>query len=240
MKLIRFHIKSLSPGMLQNPATADLLESLRTKKPVQKKTDITLVDDAKIKLYRSEPYPEPGAPLSAPFKLGKMGIPMQNIMSCVVLAGQLVKSGKKALSTTKSTTIFGFLTFVEDFCPFKNCDVDGNVPWKPFPVKGTMHNGASEVAVCINRPRIFEWETMFTVKFDETIDITKLEELVKVAGRQIGLGDWRPAKKGRFGRFVITKIETLPFNTKEEVIEKSVYTESTAPETACVRNKKSE
>jgi hypothetical protein len=219
MKLIRFHIKSLSPGMLQNPATPELLESLRTKKPVQKKTDITIQDDAAVKLYRQESASGPG----------KMGIPMQNIMACIVLAGQLVKNGKKALSTAKATTIFGFLTFVEDFCPFKNCDKDGNVPWKPFPVKGTMHNGASEVAVCINRPRIPEWEAMFTVKFDESIDMSKLEELVKVAGRQLGLGDWRPAKKGRFGRFVITKIEVLPYDTKEEVIEKVEYSEATAP-----------
>ena len=220
MKLIRFHIRGLSPGMLQNPATPELLESLRTKKPVQKKTDITIHDDAAIKLYRSEAVEGPG----------KMGIPMQNIMASMVLAGQHVKNGKKALSTAKSTMIFGFLTFIEDFCPFKGCDKDGNVTWKPFPVKGTMHNGASEVAVCINRPRIPEWEAMFTVKLDDTqLDDSKLEELVRIAGRQIGLGDWRPSKKGRFGRFVITKIETLPFNTKEEVIERVKYDEGTAP-----------
>lgn len=212
MKLIRFHIKSLSPGMLQNPATPELLESLRTKKPVQKKTDITVYDDAASKMYRSE---------SVDGSVRNMGVPTQNIMSCMVLAGRLVKSGKKALSTAKDTTIYGFLEFVEEFCPFKGCDKDGNIPWNPAPFKGTMHNGASEVAVCINRPRIPHWETSFTVKFDNDrgIDETTLIKLVETAGRQIGLGDWRPAKRGRFGRFVITKMEVLDYKVVEQKID---------------------
>lgn len=213
MKLIRFHIKSLSPGVLTNPATAELLESLRTKKPVQKKTDITLQDDAAAKVYRSE--------AGVDGTVGKMGFPMQNIMSCMVLAGRLVKSGKSALSTAKDTKIFGFLEFVEEFCPFKNCDENGNVAWSPFPVKGTMHNGASEVAVCINRPRIPHWELSFSVKFDEKrgVDESTLVKLVELAGRQVGLGDWRPAKRGRFGRFVITKMEVLDAKVVEEKMD---------------------
>lgn len=149
-----------------------------------------------------------------------MGIPMQNIMACLVIAGRLVKNGKKALSTAKDTTIFGFLDFVEDFCPFKDCDENGDVSWKPFPVKGTMHNGASEVAVCINRPRIPHWETAFTVKFDDNYNVDEkvLVQLVEAAGRQVGLGDWRPAKRGRFERFVVTKMEVLDLKVKEEKI----------------------
>jgi hypothetical protein len=213
MKLIRFHIRSLSPGMLQNPATPELLESLRTKTPAAKKTDITLKDDAAAKMYRSEPGEDK--------KPGKMGIPMQNIMACMVIAGRQVKSGKKALSTAKDTQIFGFLEFVEDFCPFKDCDANGNIEWNPFPVKGTMHNGASEVAVCINRPRIPKWELAFTVKFDDkrNVDEKTLQSLVETAGRQVGLGDWRPAKRGRFGRFTVVKMEVLDLKVKEEKIE---------------------
>lgn len=213
MKLIRFHIQSLAPGMMQNPATPALLESLRTKTPLQIKKDITLEDDARVKVYRSEP--------TETDKRQKMGVPMQNIMSCMVLAGRLVKSGKKALSTAKDTTIYGFLEFVGEFCPFKNCDANGDVPWKPFPVKGTLHNGASEVAVCINRPRIPHWETYFDVKFDNKrgVDEATLVKLVEVAGRQVGLGDWRPAKRGRFGRFIITKMEVLDMKVEEREIE---------------------
>jgi hypothetical protein len=217
MKLIRFTIGNLSPGQLQNPATEELLEQLRTGNRPQKRTDWTVEQEAGTKLYRSED--------------GKMGVPMQNIMSAIILAGQHVKVGKKNLSTAKATTIFDFLEFVEDFCPFKGCDEKGNVPWKPFPVKGTMHNAGSEVAVCITRPRIPKWELSFTVKYDEKRQVPQdaVVKLVETAGRKIGLCDWRPAKKGRFGRFVITKIEVLTVTEKEEKAEEVEYTTETAP-----------
>ncbi len=213
MKLIRYHLKSLSPGMYQNPATAQLLEQLRTKTSKQKPTDISLLDDASAKRYRSE--------LTETDKIGKMGVPMQNIMSCLGIAGRLVKQGKAALSTAKDTKIYGFLEFVEDFCPFKNTDEKGDVPWHPAPVKGTMHQGASETAVCINRPRIPHWELAFTVKFDDKrgYDETTVDKLVEAAGRQVGLGDWRPAKRGRFGRFIVVKKEVLEMEVKEHKIE---------------------
>ena len=213
MKLIRFHLKNKASGAIQNPMSPETLEGLRTKTPTQKVRDISLQDDAATKLYRSEKGAD-GAP-------GKMGFPMQNIMACIVIAGRLIKSGKKALSTAKDTQIFGFLEFVEDFCPFKGCDENGNIPWKPFPVKGTMHNGASEVAVCINRPRIPSWELAFTVKFDEKrgVDEKTLLALVEAAGNQVGLGDWCPAKRGRFGRFYVTKMEVLELKVTEEKVE---------------------
>jgi len=217
MKLIRITITNLSPGMLQNPATPELLEALRTKTPIQKKTDWTVQEEAGTKLYRSEN--------------GRMGVPMQNIMSAIVLAGQHVKSGKKFISTAKSTTVFDFLEFVEDFCVFSDCDEKGNVPWTPFPVKGTMHQGANETAVCIVRPRIPHWKLAFTVKFDDKRGVSQdsVEKLVEIAGRKIGLCDWRPAKKGRFGRFVISKVESLFISSEEYPIERVEYTKETAP-----------
>ena len=36
---------------------------------------------------------------------------------------------------------------------------------------------------------------------DELVDQTQLETWLDIAGRRIGLGDWRPAKSGHFGRF---------------------------------------
>ena len=226
MKLIRFTITNLSPGMLQNPATPELLEALRTKTPIQKKTDWTVGEEAGTKLYRSEN--------------GRMGVPMQNIMSAIVLAGQHVKSGKKAISTAKSTTVFDFLEFVEDFCVFDGCvdpsggafpDPKFNIPWTPFPVKGTMHQGASETAVCIVRPRIPHWKLAFTVKFDDKRGVSQdsVEKLVEIAGRKIGLCDWRPAKKGRFGRFVISKVGVMTVSSEEYPIERAEYTKETAP-----------
>jgi hypothetical protein len=131
MKLIRFTLTSLSPGMLLNPATPELLEALRTKKQAQKRTDWTVEQEAGTKLYRSEH--------------GRMGIPTQNLMACIVNAGQHVKSGKKSLSTAKSTQIFDFLEFVDDFCEFLDLDDKGNVrAEKPSLTENTRAHQKSE------------------------------------------------------------------------------------------------
>ncbi len=207
MKIMRFTLSNLSPGMLQNPAPPELLEALRTKTPIAKRTDWTLQDEAGTKLYRSED--------------GKMGVPTQNLMSSIIIAGRYIKNGKKAISTAESTTVFDFLEFVDDFCPFMNCDKDGNVEWRPFPVRGVMKNGPSKVAVCINRPRIPKWSLQLVVKFDDKRGISQdtVVSLVEAAGRKVGLCDWRPATKGRFGRSVVTKVEVVSIASNEQVVE---------------------
>lgn len=227
MKIVRFTLKSLSPGMLQNPASAELLESLRTKTPMQQKRDWTIIQEAGTKLYRSDD--------------GYMGVPMLNIMACTVIAGTFVKNGKKALSTAKSTTIFDFLEFVDDFCPFEGCvtakpiepppgaQADTkprfDVEWKPFPMKGNMKNGANSVAVCINRPRIPHWTIKFNVRFDDKrgVDLKTVIALVEAAGRKVGLGDYGPRTRGRFGRFIVSRVETLNAPERETPIEMVDY-----------------
>ena len=42
---------------------------------------------------------------------------------------------------------------------------------------------------------------------DELVDREKLEAWLDVAGRRIGLGDWRPSKSGTYGRFTTDRIE---------------------------------
>lgn len=46
------------------------------------------------------------------------------------------------------------------------------------------------------------WSAEFTVEGDdELVDIPMLEAWLDIAGRRIGLGDWRPEKSGVHGRF---------------------------------------
>ena len=42
------------------------------------------------------------------------------------------------------------------------------------------------------------------------VDKGQIERWMKAAGRRIGLGDWRPAKSGTFGRFTVGSCEWLP------------------------------
>ncbi|MYH63062.1 MAG: hypothetical protein F4148_15330 [Caldilineaceae bacterium SB0675_bin_29] len=49
------------------------------------------------------------------------------------------------------------------------------------------------------------WSCTFELDVDdELIDQIQLLEWLDIAGRQIGLGDWRPEKSGMFGRFTVS------------------------------------
>lgn len=66
------------------------------------------------------------------------------------------------------------------------------------------------VPVVVQRSRIMRtrakidepWACEFTLDVDEElVDQPKLDRWLDVAGRRIGLGDWRPEKSGNYGRF---------------------------------------
>ena len=65
----------------------------------------------------------------------------------------------------------------------------------------------------VNRTRArFEppWSCTVTVDVDEElIDREQLLEWLEIAGRQVGLGDWRPEKSGTFGRFNVASFEEI-------------------------------
>ena len=74
------------------------------------------------------------------------------------------------------------------------------------------------VPVVVQRNRILRtrarfdtpWFCTFEVDVDdEEIDQSQLFEWLDIAGRQVGLGDWRPEKSGMFGRFNEPNIEKV-------------------------------
>lgn len=61
-----------------------------------------------------------------------------------------------------------------------------------------------------HRPMFRDWELEFNITFNEAIihpDV--LKEILDTAGKIVGIGDWRPAKKGTFGKFDVVKFEKL-------------------------------
>lgn len=61
------------------------------------------------------------------------------------------------------------------------------------------------------RPKFDTWSLTFILDCDDQlIDQLKLENWLDIAGRRIGLGDWRPEKGGRYGRFIMESIDISP------------------------------
>lgn len=188
---IRVVLKSRSPGMLPNQMTQETLESLRTGVRKNKPKDIPIEKQAQQGLYITED--------------GRIGMPVENLYACLVEAGRAIKLGqagssKKMVSNADSTELFSFFEIEEDFLLFPE-----GTEWRPFPHRGRLKDKA-RTAVCIVRPRIPHWELTFHCRIDSNLfDPKRLPELLTRAGRSVGLCDWRPGCKGRFGKFVVTE-----------------------------------
>ena len=78
-------------------------------------------------------------------------------------------------------------------------------------------NAQFTVPVVVQRNRIertrakFDtWSVTFLLEAeDDLVDQPQLESWLAIAGRRVGLGDWRPEKSGDFGRFVVGEIKRV-------------------------------
>ncbi len=60
------------------------------------------------------------------------------------------------------------------------------------------------------RAKFDEWCCTFAVDADdELVDKDQLEAWLDIAGRRIGLGDWRPEKSGHYGRFEVVDVKAV-------------------------------
>jgi hypothetical protein len=71
-----------------------------------------------------------------------------------------------------------------------------------FTHRCTVKVGTSRVVRC--RPQFRQWSATFKLQIDSSvIDVELIRDAIQIAGRLIGLGDWRPGapKGGNYGRF---------------------------------------
>jgi hypothetical protein len=142
-------------------------------------------------------------------------VPTENLMSCLIQAGVYIKlDGRRQLSTKDSTMLPGFLDIEEPWLVLNDHDGNENPDWEVDIRKGTNPNGKE--AVCIVRPRFDAWEISFSmlVATDELAEEV-FRRLIDIAGSRIGLCDFRPAKKGTFGKFGITRWEVSELSLPE-------------------------
>lgn len=135
-------------------------------------------------------------------------VPAQCFMAACICAGVFVRlDGKRQVSTAKSTTLPGFFTLEEVYA--KIYTKEGKKPtWEVDIQRGVNPNGGELVAVV--RPRLDDW--MFT--FHALCDFGQVSEeiirdIVDRAGKSMGLMDFRPQKKGIYGRFVVEEWKRL-------------------------------
>lgn len=129
---------------------------------------------------------------------GNLYIPGPNIFSCLIQAGKFHKSGKSKVTTSKSSLVPAGMALREVVCPLGTKDFEVDSRSVVIPATGGR--------IMAHRPRLDNWSLSFSLEVDESMFSPEFVRLlVDDAGRKIGLGDFRPDRKGPFGKFVVTE-----------------------------------
>lgn len=129
----------------------------------------------------------------------KLIYPTANIFSCIIAAGVFHKYGKVKITTARSSLIPAGLMMQDGYIYFKE-PVEWEVDTRRVVVPSTGG------AIPCHRPRLDKWSLEFNLELDVKMFSPNLvRTIVDDAGQKIGLGDYRPSRKGIYGRFVVTK-----------------------------------
>jgi hypothetical protein len=135
---------------------------------------------------------------------GKLYYPTTNIYACLIEAGKFHKDGKCKVTTARSSLIPAGVMIDGETIYFKepcSWEVDS---------RGVVIPSTGGRIVC-HRPRLDQWCLEFTLILDTKMFSSKfIRILVDDAGSKVGLGDFRPARKGIYGRFVVTNWKEEP------------------------------
>ncbi|KQZ19361.1 hypothetical protein ASD50_07715 [Mesorhizobium sp. Root552] len=148
---------------------------------------------------------------------GHLYIPGPNIFACLIAAGTFHKAGKSKLTTMKTSLIPAGLMVEDMLCTLTNADGEPLTEWEVDSRSVVIPSTGGRI-MC-HRPRVDAWQTQFTLDVDGAMFSPALvRAVVDDAGKKIGLGDFRPARKGPFGRFVVSHWEIAK---DEETLKKA-------------------
>jgi hypothetical protein len=128
---------------------------------------------------------------------GKPIIPQPNLFRCIIDAGIFFKIGQSKVTTQKSSLIPACVEIDGVELPLESREgwqVDSRA------IRNPVTGGRR---LC-HRPVFNDWRISCTIILDRSMMSAKmLREVVDAAGKKIGLGDFRPSRKGPFGKFVV-------------------------------------
>ncbi len=130
-------------------------------------------------------------------------IPQPNVFRCLIDAGVFFKAGKTKVTTQKTSMIPACVEVEGVEIPIVHKE-----PWMVD--TRAVRIPSTGGRILRHRPSFNDWKLSFVLAVDtDMIAVKLMRELMDAAGKRIGLGDFRPACKGPFGKFVVT-------NWKEE------------------------
>lgn len=134
---------------------------------------------------------------------GKPMIPQPNLLRCLVEGGRFHKMGKTQITTAKSSHMYACLD-IEG----AEIKLEHKQPWKVDTRAVRIPSTGGRILA--HRPMFDDWALEFEADLDTDIVGAKIfRNIVDDAGRRVGLGDFRPATKGPYGKFVVTRWEEV-------------------------------
>jgi len=152
---------------------------------VKKKASTTKENDVEDTLYKT---PE-----------GEIYQPSECIRQSIIEAGKAFKKGKSNLSKT-----FGAFVMISP-----EAIIHENQKWKVD--RRAVVIPSTKGKVMRNRARFDKWSLKFEVTILDKDEVNKktIHDAIEYAGHYIGIGDYRPQKKGMYGRFIVTSIKEV-------------------------------
>lgn len=129
---------------------------------------------------------------------GNLFIPGPNIFAAIIAAGKFHKCGKSKVTTLRSSLIPAGVALLDLACPLgtKMFEVDSRSVVIP----------STGGRIMCHRPRLDEWKLSFTLEIDtEMFSPALVRQIVDDAGKKVGLGDFRPDRRGPFGKFAVVE-----------------------------------
>lgn len=122
-------------------------------------------------------------------------IPQPNLLRCLIDGGTFHKVGKSQVTTQSKSMLFGAFDI-----PAAEIAIQNAQPWTVDTRAVVIPSTKGRILA--HRPRFDDWSLEFEAIIDTTIVNEKLmRQIIDDAGNRVGLGDFRPSKKGPYGRF---------------------------------------
>jgi len=179
MKKYNVEIKGVTPLLMNKPEEYGFDEQW-----VEKQASTDWEKEALKKLYKDAD--------------GVIYQPSEHIIRTLIDAGKKIRM--KGAGKATYSKIFGSMVQVEpDTIPHLNQDFEIHKSLVVIP--------STKGRIMRYRPKINKWGLKFSILFEEEIKPETIKEALEIAGKYSGLGDWRPEKKGRFGKFQVVSFK---------------------------------
>jgi hypothetical protein len=128
-------------------------------------------------------------------------IPQPNLLRCLIDGGRFEKVGKAQVTTAASSMLFAFLDIEA-----AEIEIQHQQPWRVDTRAVVIPSTKGRVLT--HRPMFDDWRLAFEMRLDTgNFNAKLMRRIVDHAGSRVGLGDFRPARKGPYGRFAVVRWE---------------------------------